>query len=212
MLASCLMTSSPPRRRSFSAEPTATVDRKGPGFPRSLSHGYAGTMTTNNHYDQILNLRALRSYSDEPVPDAVIERLLEAARWTGSSKNLQNWSFIVVDGDQKELLSECGDFTVPLRAAPFAIALVEESSGYEFDTGRVAQNVMLAGDALGLASCPITLHREDRAASVLGLPEGARCRYAVAIGFPADDATPSNKGGRKPMSEVAYRSRHGHSW
>jgi len=169
-------------------------------------------MTTNDHYDRILNLRALRSYSDESLPDALIERLLEAARWTGSSKNLQNWSFIVVDGDQKDRLSECGDFTVPLRAAPIAIALVEESNGYEFDTGRVAQNVMLAADALGLASCPITLHREDDAGSVLGLPEDARCRYAIAIGYPADDAAPRNFGGRKPMGEVAYRNRHGDSW
>ncbi len=169
-------------------------------------------MTTNDHYDRILSLRALRSYRDEPLPDALIERLLEAARWTGSSKNLQNWSFIVVDGDQKERLATCGDFTVPLSAAPVAFALVEETAGYEFDTGRVAQNVMLAADALGLASCPITLHREADARDILGLPEGARCRYAVALGYPADDAEPRNFGGRKPMGDVAYRNRHGESW
>jgi nitroreductase len=169
-------------------------------------------MTTNDHYDRILSLRALRSYRDEPLPDALIERLLEAARWTGSSKNLQNWSFIVVDGDQKERLATCGDFTIPLSAAPVAFALVEESAGYEFDTGRVAQNVMLAADALGLASCPITLHRETDARAILGLPEGVRCRYAVALGYPADDAAPRNFGGRKPMGDVAYRNRHGESW
>ncbi|MEA2023214.1 MAG: nitroreductase family protein [Actinomycetota bacterium] len=169
-------------------------------------------MASNNFYDRILRLRALRSYRDDPPPDALIERLLEAARWTGSSKNLQNWSFIVVDGDQKERLAACGDFTAPLRAAPIALALVEEAHGYEFDTGRVAQNVMLAADALGLASCPITLHREADAGSVLGLPDGARCRYAVALGHPTDDAAPRRFGGRKPMGEVAYRNRHGESW
>ncbi len=169
-------------------------------------------MTTNERYDRILALRALRSYSDEPLSDALIERVLEAARWTGSSKNLQNWSFVVVDGAQKERLAGCGDFTDPLRAAPIAFALVEETVGYEFDTGRVAQNVMLAADALDLASCPITLHREDDARAILGLPEGARCRYAVALGYPADDAAPRRFGGRKPMGDVAYRNRHGESW
>ena len=169
-------------------------------------------MTTNDHYDHILSLRAIRSYIDEPLPDVLIEQLLEAARWTGSSKNLQNWSFVVVDGEQKERLAGCGDFTVPLRDAPVAFALVEEASGYEFDTGRVAQNVMLAADALDLASCPITLHREDDVRVILGLPEGARCRYAVAIGYPTDDAAARNFGGRKPMGEVAYRNRHGDSW
>ncbi|MEA2010780.1 MAG: nitroreductase family protein [Actinomycetota bacterium] len=169
-------------------------------------------MTTNDHYDRILGLRALRSYSDEPLSDALIEDVLEAARWTGSSKNLQNWSFVVVDGEQKERLATCGDFTVPLGAAPIGLALVEEANGYEFDTGRVAQNVMLAADALGLASCPITLHREEDARSILGLPAGARCRYAVALGYPTDDAAPRKFGGRKPMGDVAYRNRHGESW
>lgn len=169
-------------------------------------------MTTNDHYDNILSLRALRSYTDEPVPDAAIERLLEAARWTGSSKNLQNWSFIAVDGDQKDRLADCGDFTGPLRTAPVALALVEEVPGFEFDIGRVAQNVMLAADALGLASCPITLHREDDAGTVLGLPDGARCLYAIAVGHPTDDATPWKFGGRKPLGEVAFRNLHGESW
>ncbi len=166
-------------------------------------------MSTNDSYDRILRLRALRSFRTDPLTDDDLERLLEAARWTGSSKNLQNWSFVVVDGDQKDRLAECGNFTDPLRSAPIAIALVEEPGGYEFDTGRVAQNLMLAADAIGVASCPITLHREDAVTTVLGLPEGARCRYAIALGYPAEDAAPARFGGRKPMDEVAYRNRHG---
>lgn len=166
-------------------------------------------MSTNDFYDRILGLRALRLFRADPLTDDDLDLLLEAARWTGSSKNLQNWSFVVVDGDQKERLAECGNFTDPMRNAPIAIALVEEAGGYEFDTGRVAQNVMLAADAIGIASCPITLHRDDAVTTVLALPEGARCRYAIALGYPADDAAPARFGGRKPMNEVAYRSRHG---
>ena len=166
-------------------------------------------MSTNDTYDRILGLRALRSFRTDPLTDDDLERLLEAARWTGSSKNLQNWSFVVADGVQKEHLAECGNFTDPLRNAPVAIALVEEAGGYEFDTGRVAQNLMLAADAIGVASCPITLHRNEAVAAVLGLPGGARCRYAIAFGYPANDAAPARFGGRKPMNEVAYRNRHG---
>ena len=166
-------------------------------------------MNTNDTYDRILRLRAIRSFLLDPPTDDELAKLLEAARWTGSSKNLQKWSFVVVDGDQKERLAACGNFTDPLRNAPVAIALVEEQGGYEFDTGRAAQNVMLAADAIGIASCPITLHRDGDAATVLGLPEGARCRYAIALGYPSDGAAPARFGGRKPMNEVAYRNRHG---
>jgi nitroreductase len=168
-------------------------------------------MSTNDTYNRILGLRAIRSFRDDPLTDEDLQRLLEAARWTGSSKNLQNWSFVVVDGIQKERLAECGNFTDPLRDAPVAIALVEERGGYEFDTGRVAQNLMLAADAIGVASCPITLHRDGGVATVLGLPDGARCRYAVALGYPAADAAPGRFGGRKPINEVAYRNHHGES-
>jgi nitroreductase len=166
-------------------------------------------MSTNDCYDRIVSLRALRSYRDDAISEHDLALLLEAARWTGSSKNLQNWSFIVVNGDQKERLAECGDYTTPLREAPIAIALVEEPGGYEFDTGRVAQNTMLAADAIGIASCPITLHRDGDVASVLELPDGARCRYAIALGYPSDDAGPRHFGGRKPLGEVVYRNRHG---
>lgn len=166
-------------------------------------------MNSNDFYDRIVALRAIRSYRDEPISNDDLARVLEAARWTGSAKNLQNWSFIAVDGEQKERLAECGGFTTPLLEAPIAIALVEEPGGYEFDTGRVAQNIMLAADAIGIASCPITLHRDDAAATVLELPEGARCRYAIALGYPTADAAPRRFGGRKPMDQVAYRNRHG---
>jgi len=161
-------------------------------------------------YDEILGLRALRSYENRPVSPTHLGQLIEAARWTGSSKNLQNWSFIVVDDpQQREALAGAGDFTDPVRAAPLTIALVQEPAGYEFDTGRLAQNIMLAADALGLASCPITLHRDEVAAEVLGLPEGRRCRYAIAVGYPSESAAPRRFGGRKPVEELLHRNRYG---
>lgn len=173
-------------------------------------------MTTNpqprsiEFYDRILRLRALRSYDTRPVTPSDVDQLIAAARWTGSSKNLQNWSFVVVDDpEQKEALSAAGDFTDPIRNAPLAIALVQEPDGYEFDTGRLAQNIMLAADALGIATCPITLHRDEVAAEVLALPAGRRCRYAVAVGYPAESAAPGKMGGRKPVDELLHRNRYG---
>ena len=163
----------------------------------------------NERYDQILRLRAIRQYDDRPVDDADLDAIMEAARWTGSSKNLQNWSFVLVrDPEVRERLAECGDFTTPIRNAPATVALIQEPAGYEFDTGRLAQNIMLAADTLGVASCPITLHRDADAAEVLGLPDGARCRYAVTLGYPAAGAEAARFGGRKPMSELLHRDRY----
>ena len=167
-------------------------------------------MTMNATYQRILRLRAIRHYDDRPVEPADLARVLEAARWTGSSKNRQNWSVIVVqDRAQVERLAECGDFTKPLLAAPVVLALVEEPETYEFDTGRMAQNIMLAADTLGLATCPITMHRHEDAGRVLDLPPGWRCRYAVALGYPAPTARPARFGGRKPLGSILHEDSFG---
>lgn len=161
-------------------------------------------------YRRILGLRAIRHYQDRPLEPEDLDRVLEAARWTGSSKNRQNWAVVVIrDRDQMARLAACGDFTRPLRAAPVALVLVEEPQTYEFDTGRMAQNIMLAADALGLASCPITLHRDQDAAGVLAVPPGWRCRYAIALGYPAAEARPARFGGRRPIGELVHRESFG---
>lgn len=160
-------------------------------------------------YESILGLRAVREFEDRALSEEDLDAVLKAAQWTGSSKNRQNWAFVVVDNSrQMQRLADTGDFTTPIRNAPAAICLVEEPDGYEFDTGRLAQNIMLAADALGLATCPITLHRDEDAADLLGLPEGRRCRYAIAIGYPGPASGPGRFGGRKSLAELVHRNRY----
>ena len=162
-------------------------------------------MTDQTTYQRILKLRAVRKYEDRQISDGDLEAILEAARWTGSSKNSQNWKFVVVtDPEQKEKLAASGTYTTPMRNAPCTIALVDLSRGYEFDVGRAAQNIMLAADAIGVASCPVTLHNGELAASVLGIPDGAAVRYAVTLGYPPEASTERGygKGGRKPREAI----------
>lgn len=160
-------------------------------------------------YDFIVSLRAIRDYRREPLSNEDLGAILEAGRWTGSSKNRQSWSFIAVtDPERIAGLAEHGDFTQPVRDSVATVVLVQEPGGDMFDIGRAAQNIMLAAKAIGVASCPITLHREKDAAEFLGVPDGAVARYAVALGYPADDARPRNFGGRKPAADVVKLDRY----
>ena len=153
-------------------------------------------------YDSILKLRAIRDFRPDPISDDDLSSILEAARWTGSSKNRQDWSFIVVTGDRLQELAQHGDFTDPVRGSAATIVLVKEEGGNMFDIGRAAQNIMLAAKAIGVASCPITLHRPAEARQFLGAPDGVETRYAVALGYPGEQATPRRFGGRKPAEAV----------
>jgi nitroreductase len=158
-------------------------------------------------YDLIVKLRAIREFKPDPLSDDDLGAILEAARWTGSSKNRQDWSFIVVTGDRLQGLAEHGDYTDPIRASAATIVLVKEGGGNLFDIGRAAQNIMLAAKAIGVASCPITLHRPADARLYLGAPDGVETRYAVALGYPSAGTAPSRFGGRKP-AEAVVRYEH----
>lgn len=156
-------------------------------------------------YRNVLKLRVVRNFTSQPLSDPHLHAILEAGRWTGSSKNRQNWSIVVItDPEQKERLAACGDFTDPLRRAPLAIALVQEQGGNDFDIGRLAQNLMLAARAVGVASCPVTFHRDEDAGRVLGIPAGARSRYGIAFGNQAEGDGTTRTGGRKNLDEFVH--------
>lgn len=153
-------------------------------------------------YDFILKLRAIRDYKDEPLTDDHLKAVLEAGRWTGSSKNHQAWKFVAVtDPDRLDALADCGAYTQPIRDSAATIVLVQEANGNPFDIGRAAQNIMLAAKAMGVASCPITLQQSDRAGELIGVPADAVVKYAVSLGYPADDAQP-RRWGRKTAAQV----------
>jgi nitroreductase len=150
-------------------------------------------------YESIVALRVVRSFTDRPIPDDVLDAVLEAGRWTGSSKNSQGWRFAVITDDETRLrLAEAGRFTGPLREAAVAIGLVRTRQGDDFDIGRLAQNLMLAAAALGLGSCPVTLHDPDVAAAVLGLPDDHACTWTVALGYPDEEREREGRASRRP--------------
>lgn len=160
-------------------------------------------------YDFIIRLRAIRDYTADPLTTEDLEAILEAARWTGSSKNRQDWSFVTItDPDRLQGLAEHGDFTQPVRDSKATVVLVQEEGGNMFDIGRAAQNIMLAAKAIGVASCPITLHRENDAREFLDAPDGTIVRYAVALGYPAEDARPAMFGGRKSSESLIRLDRY----
>jgi nitroreductase len=157
----------------------------------------------SNTYDFILNLRVIRDYEPDPLSTADLEAILQAGRMTGSSKNRQGWSFIAVtEPGRLQGLAEHGDFTQPVRDSAATVVLVQEEGGNMFDIGRAAQNMMLASKAIGVASCPITLHRDSDAREYMGAPSEAIVRYAIALGYPTADAKPAKMGGRKSAKSV----------
>jgi len=171
---------------------------------------------TPDAYRLVTGLRVVRRYQDRPLEPDDERAVLEAGRWTGSSKNSQNWRFVVVrDADTKRHLSECGAFAGLLAGAATVIVPVQLPEGYEFDIGRVSQNMMLAAAAIGVGSCPTTIYEGARARALLDVPDDHVVRYALAFGYPAEEAEAEARrsakaaglSGRLPFDEVVMEER-----
>lgn len=166
-------------------------------------------------YRAVRTLRVVRRFRPDPVSPAHLDAILEAARWTGSAKNRQQWALVVIrDRERLDRLAECGDFTGPVRNAPLVIAPIRLPGGNEWDIGRLSQNIMLGAAALGVGSCPITLHREACGREVLGVPEDHGCRHVVALGYPDPEAEAearkaSPMSGRRPLDELVHEETFG---
>ena len=170
----------------------------------------------------VRGLRAVRRFAQRPIPDDVLDNILETARWTASSKNTQPWH-VVLARDPACLadLSTCGDFAGHIKGANAAIALVMKSRGNAFDAGRLAHNIMLGAWAHGVASCIGYFYpdaQEARAKEFLAVPTDRWVPLAISLGYPADENArwlsrePSRSGvtpGRMPMDEFASRERFG---
>ena len=164
-------------------------------------------------YEAVKGLRVVRHFEDRQLTDEHLDAILEAGRWTGSSKNRQSWAIVVVqDRDQLDRLAECGDFMTPLRNAPTTLVPVRLSDGYDWDLGRLSQNIMLAAASFGIGSCPVTFHREDDAKAVLGVPDDHGARFGITLGYPDPEAERTGRArrtlsGRKGLDSLVMRER-----
>jgi nitroreductase len=161
-------------------------------------------------------LRAVRTYTQQPVADDLLNEILAVARWTGSAENRQPWRFVVVrDGAVRERLAALVPNAPQVGRAPVVIAIVmpgERAVLDAFDEGRVTERILLAAAALSLGAAVGWVPQEARAdaAELLGVPEGRLLRSVVAIGHATPEATRPRKPrgvARLPLDELVHRDR-----
>lgn len=161
-------------------------------------------------FETIRTIRSVRDFEARAVPEEVITRILNAGRLSGSSKNTQPWQFILIkDRTRLDDLAKCGDYAEHLRRANFAIVLVtEKMKRAEYDAGRCSQNMMLAAWNEGIGSCIASMHREQDAKHVLGVPADYFIQQVISFGYPTAGYTrPPRKGGRNELESLMHFER-----
>ena len=169
-----------------------------PGCSLSRSRTIPGVDT----YLAIASRREVREYTDVPIPDDVVHRILDAGRLAGSSRNTQQWEFVVVS--DKEALSAAVYAPGNVLGATLVVAIA--GSAFPFDKGRAAQNMMLAAWNDGIGSCPNGISDAEAAERIVGAPVA----IVLSFGYPAQPRDPnvrtaeewSARAKRKPFDDV----------
>jgi nitroreductase len=149
------------------------------------------------------------------VPDEHLQRIVDAGRRAGSSKNLQRWAFVLVRDRQRLVeLAKAGPWAQHVGGAAAAIALVtpdphapDQPLSVVFDLGRAAQNMVLTAWSLGIGSVPATVYEHDLVRDLLKFPADHLCEYILSLGYPKDGTelkAPKRKGGRLGLEEVLH--------
>jgi nitroreductase len=158
-------------------------------------------------HEGIRTLRSVRQFRDEPLPDDVLETILDAGRRAQSSKNTQPWQFVVVrDRETLIALSKTGDYAGHLAGAAAGIVIVSPIP-HEYDLGQATAFLMLSAWELGVGSCIAAIYHPDQVKRHLGIPDEMHVHYALSFGYPADDWQPAKMGGRRTASEIVHWDR-----
>jgi nitroreductase len=165
-------------------------------------------------WDAIIARRNVRTFTNQPIPPADLDRILEAGRRAPSSQNWQPWNFVVVT-DRAQLTELAGVFygahhVAHAAAAVAVVAPVADNQFHraQFDLGQATMSMTLAAADLGIGTCHAGVADLDLARRVLGLPEDRTWVLLLSLGYPGDrPLAPIRNPNRRPFDDVVHRGR-----
>ncbi|MHA1298675.1 MAG: nitroreductase family protein [Candidatus Helarchaeota archaeon] len=167
--------------------------------------------------------RSIRKFTDEDVPEEMIQKFLIAAKWAPSAGDVQAWEFIVIrDGKVKEQLYNVALRQSPIIKAPVVIVVCANQNRsartyrarganlycYQ-DSAAAIQNLLLTVHANGYGAVWIGAFDDIRAGTILKTPEGIRPVALIPIGRPAESPSPTP---RYKLKKITHLNQFGEKY
>lgn len=141
---------------------------------------------------------SVRSFSDTPIPDEVLNQILEAGRLAPTAMNLQPQRIFAIRSEEalakmhtvkkcygaSTVLMVCGDTEVACNRP------IVDHSMAEMDCTIATTQMMLAAQSLGVGSCWICAFDVPAMAKAFDLPENLTPYILLALGYPSEDCEP----------------------
>lgn len=160
--------------------------------------------------------RSIRRYKDKPVPDDLVNEVIDAACLAPSGNNTQPSRYLIVkdDGTKKRLRDNEVIRDEWVYDAPVIIVCCTDPTSYtKFvkgwdnpneirairDLSIASSYLVLRATELGLGTCYCGWLKKDKIKEVLGIPQHFIVPYVITLGYPAE--TP-NARPRKGIEEI----------
>ena len=183
--------------------------------------------------DVMLNHRSVRHFLTDALPDHTVETLVAAAQSAPTSSNLQTWSVIAVESqERREQLANLVGPQKHLAVAPLVLVWLADLSRIErlgeaqgrnpvglhyldtflmgvIDAALAAQNAVVTAEAMGLGTVFVggMRNQPEEVAKVLGTPKNVFPVFGLVVGRP-DPAKPAAVKPRLPQSAVLHREQY----
>jgi len=177
-------------------------------------------------FHTLLQHRTIRKYRPQPIPELVLDKILEAGIRASTTGNMQVYSIIVTKEQENRekvapfhfnqplvtqapvLLTFCADFN---RFSKWC-SMRNATPGYDnflsfytasIDALLVAQNVAVAAESFGLGICYLgtTTYNADKLIEFYNLPKGVVPVTTLAVGYPDEEPELTD---RLPMKAVIH--------
>jgi nitroreductase len=178
----------------------------------------------------LLNHRSIRKYKEDPIPNTILDYILEAGTRASTTGNMQLYSIIVTtEEDIKEALAPCHFNQSMVKEAPVTLTFCADFNrfnkwclqrqakpGYDnflsfmtaaIDALLVAQNVCVAAEDAGLGICYLgtTTYMAGKIIEILDLPNGVVPVTTVTVGYPDEWPEATD---RLPLEAVVHREKY----
>ena len=186
-----------------------------------------------NATEAIFARRAVRDFTDDPIPDSTVRQLIDAAIQAPSAVNSQPWAFVVIQdrsllrdisaraadlfrrqGASEKLLKaiEAPEWNIFYNAANLIIICARPEGAHpDWDCCFAAENLLIAARDRGIGACIIGMAWgalcEPDIKRRLGIPEDYQVIAPIIVGYPKHfPASPGRKNPEILSWKVAARA------
>ncbi|MEI6632118.1 MAG: nitroreductase family protein [bacterium] len=148
--------------------------------------------------EAIKQRHSCRSFNGKPIPEPLIEELIDCARLAPTARNVQPLDFVAITKKETlEKLAQLAENGRFISDCSCCIAVLSQDTKYYLEDGSAAtENILLAAVDLGLDSCWVAGDKKDyceKVKELLAAPGDLKLVSLVALGYSKSRVNPPLK-------------------